>query len=205
MNEFIYEKSGSLSNETCQDIIEYFEKNTHLQHNGMVSNKQNKGLYNKKIKNTKDITILVKEINNAHTFYPFYQTLLKELVINLNKYLSNMQNLNIQISQHNISIEMFLMHKYKQNEGSFSYHTDFATSDDFNKYRLINFLWYLNDVESGGETEFFGSYNIKPEAGKLVFFPSEWFFPHSGKMPLSNDKYVIAGWFYIDCYGSYEI
>jgi len=60
-------------------------------------------------------------------------------------------------------------------------------------------LWYLNDVECGGETEFFGNYTIKPEAGKLVFFPSEWFFPHSGKKPVSNNKYVIAGWLYIDC------
>ena len=82
------------------------------------------------------------------------------------------------------------------NIGKFTYHNDLSI--DTYGYRLVNYLWYLNDVEEGGETEFFGNYKIKPEKGKLVFFPSEWFFPHTGKIPISNDKYVIAGWMYVD-------
>ena len=66
------------------------------------------------------------------------------------------------------------------------------------KYRLINFIWYLNDVEEGGETEFFGNYRIKPTQGKIVFFPSEWFYPHQGKTPLSNNKYILTGWLHTD-------
>jgi hypothetical protein len=59
-------------------------------------------------------------------------------------------------------------------------------------------MWYLNDVHEGGETEFFGSYLIKAEIGKMIIFPSDWMFPHCGKTPISNDKYVLTGWLYVD-------
>jgi hypothetical protein len=58
-------------------------------------------------------------------------------------------------------------------------------------------MWYLNDVNEGGETLFFEKYSIKPQKGKIVIFPAEWFFQHKGKIPISNDKYIITGWIYI--------
>jgi hypothetical protein len=57
-------------------------------------------------------------------------------------------------------------------------------------------MWYLNDVEEGGETEFFGNYKIKPETGKFVLFPATWTYPHAALVPRSGDKYIITGWFY---------
>ena len=65
--------------------------------------------------------------------------------------------------------------------------------------RIITFLWYLNTVEEGGETEFFnGRISIKPEKGKLLLFPSTWTYIHRGNMPISNDKYILTGWIYCD-------
>ena len=62
--------------------------------------------------------------------------------------------------------------------------------------RHITFIWYLNDVNDGGETAFDGIYKIRPKSGKLVLFPASWTYPHCGKMPLSSDKYIITGWIY---------
>ena len=67
-----------------------------------------------------------------------------------------------------------------------------------NLHRVIVYLWYLNDVYDGGETEIYNNILIKPEAGKLLIFPALWYYKHRGKMPLSNDKYVITGWFYTE-------
>jgi hypothetical protein len=55
----------------------------------------------------------------------------------------------------------------------------------------------LNDVIEGGETDFFaGDIKIRPKKGTLIFFPSSWTYPHSGKMPMSSNKYIITGWLY---------
>ena len=75
---------------------------------------------------------------------------------------------------------------------------DFVIDEKKKKYRVITFIWYLNNVEEGGETEFWKDYNIKPTTGKLVLFPASWTFPHRGKMPISDDKYIITGWIYLN-------
>jgi hypothetical protein len=53
-------------------------------------------------------------------------------------------------------------------------------------------------VNIGGETEITGYIKIKPKTGSLLLFPATWTYPHCGKMPISNDKYIITGWVYMD-------
>jgi hypothetical protein len=55
----------------------------------------------------------------------------------------------------------------------------------------------LNTVEEGGHTVFLENYKIKPEQGKLLF-PSFLRYPHTGKIPLSDNKYIITGWLEIE-------
>lgn len=89
--------------------------------------------------------------------------------------------------------------KYKnmKKKGKYLYHNDFDILFESMEFRAIAFIWYLNDVDIGGETEFFnGKIKIKPEVGKLLLFPSLWTYPHSGLIPLSSDKYIITGWLY---------
>jgi predicted 2-oxoglutarate/Fe(II)-dependent dioxygenase YbiX len=97
-----------------------------------------------------------------------------------------------------------MIQKYTQNIGKYIYHNDgFVYENDGKnfkneKYRVLTFLWYLNDVSEGGETEFFGDMKIMPEAGKLILFPANWTFPHCAKTPISSDKYIITGWLFAD-------
>jgi hypothetical protein len=55
---------------------------------------------------------------------------------------------------------------------------------------------YLNDVDEGGETEFESDENnlftVKPKCGRIVVFPPMWTFPHRGKKPISNPKYILS-------------
>ena len=58
--------------------------------------------------------------------------------------------------------------------------------------RFLSLFWYLNDVDSGGETYFttLDQY-VKPKAGRLLIFPPMWTFPHAG-LPVSTDsKYLL--------------
>ena len=59
--------------------------------------------------------------------------------------------------------------------------------------RYMVFLWYLNDVEAGGETEFCGlDLKVEPRAGRLLMFPPYWMFQHAGLPPISGDKYILS-------------
>jgi len=60
-----------------------------------------------------------------------------------------------------------------------------------NRYLVL--LWYLNDVEQGGETRFPQlDVAIPARAGRLLMFPPYWMYQHQGMPPISNDKYIIS-------------
>jgi hypothetical protein len=62
-------------------------------------------------------------------------------------------------------------------------------------HRVLAFLFYLNDVSEGGETEFFyQEKKVQPKAGRMVIFPAGFTHTHRGNMPKSNDKYIITSW-----------
>jgi len=59
--------------------------------------------------------------------------------------------------------------------------------------RYLVFLWYLNDVLEGGETEFADlGLRVQARAGRLLMFPPYWMFQHAGLAPRSNDKYIVS-------------
>jgi hypothetical protein len=64
---------------------------------------------------------------------------------------------------------------------------------DYSSNRYMVFLWYLNDVMEGGETEFCDlGLRIEARQGRLLMFPPYWLFQHAGLPPRSNDKYIIS-------------
>jgi len=200
MKEFIYENLKSLELDFCDKIIELFETMKEDQYKGVCSNGVSTKI-NNNIKNTIDLHVdFINNKNINEKWSNMINILKNELIKNIAIYQSNLKSNEFffEFIHNKLSIETFLIHKYLKNEGKFTYHQDFLHDQTNDKYRILNYLWYLNDVEIGGETEFFGLYKIKPQKGKLVLFPSEWFFPHTGKIPISNDKYVISGWIYVD-------
>ena len=82
----------------------------------------------------------------------------------------------------------------------FTWHSDdyYNPEDNNGYYRAISYLIYLNDVEEGGETEFIDGFKALPKQGHICFFPCTWSYVHRGCAPISNDKYIIAGWWLTD-------
>jgi hypothetical protein len=77
----------------------------------------------------------------------------------------------------------------------YTWHQDWHC-DLKNGYRMFTYIWYLNDIHHEGETEFINGTKIKPEQGKLLFFPATWTYIHRGVSPLSEVKYICTGWIY---------
>jgi hypothetical protein len=196
----IYINNSSLSKPLCNEIIQMYE----------VDNNKYEGITMRGFdKNTKDTMDLI--MTDETKWIKIKKAIHKELVQNLDKYIEKLNGCHDYLNtdqQTNINfkfcekfkgtqqIPTFMIQRYKKNVGKFVYHED-AHNDLKNKrFRIITFIWYLNDVCEGGETVFSGKYAVKPTTGKLLLFPATWTYPHCGKIPISNDKYILTGWIY---------
>jgi hypothetical protein len=62
-------------------------------------------------------------------------------------------------------------------------------------HRLLFYILYLNDVEEGGETEFYYyDRRVAPRRGRLVISPAGFTHTHKGNIPISCDKFIVASW-----------
>ena len=188
--KFIYENEHSLCPELCEDIINFFESSPHKS-DGLTI-----GGVNKQIKDTTDLTI-----SKSHIWTDIYECLENELKYNIQKYKSLIHGKYSDPTYNMIDDKLeatpFMVQRYIQNKGKYVYHNDFSINYSQKRFRTLTYLFYLNDVVEGGETEFFGGeIVITPKRGKLILFPSSWTFPHCGKMPISSNKYIITGWIY---------
>lgn len=87
------------------------------------------------------------------------------------------------------SFEQFRIKRYN-NDGQDQFNTHVDVQDYESARRFLTFIWYLNNVEEGGETEFINM-KVSPKRGSLVVFPPLWMFPHRGLPPISNKKYIL--------------
>jgi hypothetical protein len=62
--------------------------------------------------------------------------------------------------------------------------------------RVLTWSMFLNDVDEGGETEFlYQNVRYKPKTGSLLIFPASYTHTHRGNPPISNEKYIVTGWY----------
>lgn len=88
--------------------------------------------------------------------------------------------------------------KYEKQQGGYPYwHSEVYPQLQHNEalHRVLLWMFYLNDVEEGGTTDFYyQNRSIKPKAGTMVIAPAYFTHTHRGQMPVSNDKYIITSW-----------
>ncbi len=86
-----------------------------------------------------------------------------------------------------------ILKEYRPGTGeSFQVHFD-SIYEVSNRYLV--FLWYLNDVAEGGETEFPDlGLRVQARQGRLLMFPPYWMFQHAGLPPRSGPKYILSSY-----------
>jgi hypothetical protein len=190
LEDLIWIKSNSLDSDLCDLLIKKFEKDEGLKPgttgNDLVLD----------VKKTMDLYIS----NNDNWLVEddkIFQTLSKELKEYQNYLKSLNPFLSFTIKNAAISDSGYNLQRYdndQENPGFYHWHSDFDANVD--GYRILTFMWYLNDVEIGGETEFMNDFKIKPEKGKIVIFPSSFYYLHRALPPVSDKKWICTGWLY---------
>ena len=165
------------------DIINFFEENSSTQKYGKVNIKDSE------IKKSTDMLIMPKDLDKPNYW------MLKKYIDNLYDcyldYISLWPFLGKMVK--NIDIGAFNIQKYETGGHFSGTHTE--RNSIKNMHRILVFMTYLNDVESGGETNFPNyELTIKPEQGKTIIWPAEWTHEHSGNIVKLGSKYIITGW-----------
>lgn len=208
LNACIYINNNAISKYLCDDIIKMFEEQIDGKFEGVTG-----GGLNKNVKDTTDYIIPRDKSNinndiNIKKWDKIDNFLEEELNRNVKIYVKQLTS-KIDIEEENstnkiklfpsdkVTTTEFMIQRYIQGKGRYIYHNDSRIIWQEKKYRLITYIFYLNTVEEGGETEFFNELRIKPEAGKLILFPASLLWPHRGMIPKSSNKYIITGWLYV--------
>jgi len=184
-DKYVYIDDTSLSPDICDTIINKFNDNPSNKRKGVCGQG-----YNANVKCSTDYSIT----HNDENWRDIYQLLLSNLhnsIIQYEAQINNSQYTHFKNTY--LKSTVFQLQHYSKNNGKFLYHHDSSINLNKKEERTLVYMWYLNDVNVGGETDFI-DFNIKPTTGKLVLFPSTWTYPHCANIPISNDKYIITGW-----------
>ena len=88
--------------------------------------------------------------------------------------------------------------KYQAGVGNYGYwHSEVYPQQGSTEplHRTLLFMFYLNDVTEGGQTEFYyQNKSIQPKTGRMVIAPAYFTHTHRGCIPVSNDKYILTSW-----------
>lgn len=190
MDKLIFQVHNSLSKSFCDHLINKFEQDDNkgpgvvasggsFTEGNISSIKKSTDLYLTRPTWTDEIQLLTSSLDKGIVQY--HDTYLKDY--------------NVDYFQHTTYIGFQIQ---RTNPGEYyKWHHDFASIDPKYGNRLITYIWYLNDITSGGQTEFYDGTKIVPETGKLLLFPATWTYLHQGLPPEKEIKYIVTGWFYV--------
>ncbi len=202
---FIEVYENILSEEVCKHLIETFEESPELQFYGKVGD----GGTDPEIKSSSDLNLLLALDKKAGIKGMILQNIRQAVDTHVVKYFKKYPYSKLNFTEDSTNQEVLdnihtkysfwsrtlMMKKYnKGKDGFHAFHEDngkqFPTAA-----RTLVCMFYLNDVDKGGETEFYHQdVKIKPTTGSLVIFPAYFTHLHKGHIPISSDKYIMNIW-----------
>ena len=131
-----------------------------------------------------------EQINKDDFFYDEIYSISKKLFSPLDEYLSNYKTLYPFLNVKSRDDSMHLL-KYEKS-GYLPAHQDHGVST-----RTLSVLMYLNDDYEGGNLVFKNSnLSFKPEAGSILFFPSNFLYVHEVEEITDGIKYCLPNWYH---------
>ena len=176
LNDFIHIYENALESNICDLLISLFDQTSDKHERFDNEGKPNFTQFN--LTENKEISSEVNQIHNH---------VIKNVFTYRDRYY---EFVDTRVFPKDHAFEQFRIKKYNPGgEDRFDTHVDVL--DYSSARRFLSFMWYLNDVETGGETVF-KDLTIQPKKGTLLIFPPLWLFPHKGNSPISESKYIMS-------------
>lgn len=198
-NLIYYNKSPHLSEQFCQHVINKFEADER-KHEGVVGAA---GRVDHNVKQSIDLNItdfseyenenmrFKKALDNATMDYKYLMNDMNDKIFPFYDCAPGVRNSGFQIQR----TDPGGGYKWHSDEHWYSI-VDKTTMTCKTWMRGMTYIFYLNDVEHDGYTEFVDGTKIQPKAGHYLLFPSTWTYVHRGFPPKDEVKYICTGWIY---------
>jgi hypothetical protein len=176
LNDFIHIYENALESDICNFLVSLFDQSSDKHERFDNEGKPNFTQFN--LTENKETSLEVNQVHNH---------VIKKVFTYRDKYY---EFVDTRVFPKDHAFEQFRIKKYNPGgEDRFDTHVDVL--DYSSARRFLSFMWYLNDVEIGGETVF-KDLIIQPKGGTLVIFPPLWLFPHKGNAPIRESKYIMS-------------
>ena len=187
---FIYEIKNFISHEECEMLIKKFDEDPDKQQSCIL--KAGIPTYDLKRRNSFDILMCEDEkwykVNQYinEKLLDAIKTYRREMCLFFKRYNEDPKSMFDVMFDKKFFPTQNLIQRTEPNS-EFGWHCDKGVNC------VLSAILYLNDIETcdGGETEFTCGRKIKPEAGKLLLFPSTWSIMHRGCF-VRKYKYMIT-------------
>ena len=176
--QFIHLVENAYSKESCNHLIDFFEKNINLAEPG--------GAGNTKLNNLE--ISLDLDFNNPSSFG--LEFILSNMI---SQYKKKFPLIDSKIAKWRVTPTCQLA-KYEPNN-YYSYVHCENTGLPRHLSRVFAWMLYLNDIKEGGGTHFHHqNFTTKPSAGNLYIWPAGWTHMHVGVNAPYEPKYTVTGW-----------
>ena len=183
--DFIH--SWTMPEYICDEILDYYNSNTHLHKKGVLVKNGIDHSVNTKEKDATEIFITPDNQNKPFGEYrEFLQQGLEEY-IKVYPHVNNMYSFNV--------TESYNIQHYKKGEGFKVEHFERTGQFNYTIKRCLVFMTYLNDLDAGGTRFVYQDRTIKAVKGKSLIFPSDWTHTHVGQISTTQEKTIVTGWF----------
>ncbi|MCL1065479.1 2OG-Fe(II) oxygenase [Shewanella olleyana] len=216
--DFIEVIPNAITDDLCDRLIMTFE-----QHEGVIEGKTGQGVDKSKkqsldltLDNYSDLTSIKNELlqvtlkHAAHYFKQYPMALMGAVSVSVSDELGNPVTLNPDnfntlgepraeaLTKYLYRSGSVNIQKYLQGVGGYPHwHSENFPQVGSHEalHRVVLYMYYLNDVEQGGETEFYyQGKSVKPKKGTMVIAPAGFTHTHRGNTPKSHDKYIATSW-----------
>lgn len=176
---FFHVYENALSAEFCQQAINRFEQDQRKVE-GKIGNGTPEGAVDPNFKITQEIMLEECIVG--------WEDVMETISENLNFHLLDYMKAWGAAFRVPIYPEEYRISKYEIG-GHFNWHSDNIGNT---VTRVLTAIWYLNDVQEGGETEYpWQGIKLAPKTGTLLICPVGWPFFHRSAAVVSNPKYII--------------
>jgi len=178
---FIFEIENALPDFLCDDMVARFESNPDDQYQGRVGSEMGEDT---DLKKTTDLVVTGKE-----HWQDVQNNLFRSLAMALQEFSKQYPYFG---DLRRFKDMGYNLQRYQQDE---YYHWHVDADNEALASRQLVAIWYLNDVEQGGETDFYHQQiSVEPAKGKLILFPPFWTHQHRAAVVEKGVKYIATTW-----------